>query len=77
MKTFRGVLVCDVVTGEMRLLGPSESAGPWEVSVDVTIRVNPPDDVRGVLICEVSMSEMVVEQVDADGAIPKTAGVPK
>ena len=74
IKTFRGILVCDVVTGEMRLLEQSEVAGPWEVSVDVTIRVNPPREVRGVLIGEINMPDMVIEQVDLNEETRKIAG---
>ena len=74
IKTFRGILVCDVVTGEMRLLEQSEVAGPWEVSVDVTIRVNPPGEVRGVLIAEITCPEMVIVQADLNEEIRKIAG---
>lgn len=72
MKTFRGVLVCDIATGQMRLVEQHEDAGPWEVSVDVTIKVNSSDDVRGLLIAEVTIPPLAIEQIS--GNPQETAG---
>ena len=65
-KTFRGVLICDIETGQMRLVKRPVKSGLWEVSVDVAIKVNVPEDVRGVLRAEIDIPPMAIEQIEGD-----------